>query len=74
MIMPKRAIPAQLNATLPRGKWLATHARVDGIEDPQTIDIRHPVHGDRIATVHLRLGFFAMASASILACTMICAN
>src|ERR1039457_5441759 len=51
MIMPKRAIPAQLDATLPRGKWLATCARVDGIEDPKTIDISHPVHGDRIAEI-----------------------
>ena len=42
---------ASLRSTLPRGKWLATHGRVNSIEDTQTLDIRHPVHGDRIADV-----------------------
>jgi hypothetical protein len=33
------------------GKWSATHARVDGIEDVQAIDIRNPTNGDRIAEI-----------------------
>ena len=37
-------------------QWLATHGRVDGIEDPQAIDIRHPVNGDGIAEIqHLAI-------------------
>jgi hypothetical protein len=28
------------------GKWLASHGRVDGIEDAQAIDIRHTANGD----------------------------
>src|ERR1700733_8173595 len=34
---------------LSRGKWLATHTRVDVIKNLQAGDIRHPVDGDRIA-------------------------
>jgi hypothetical protein len=45
--------------TLPCGKWLATHGRVDGIEDTQAIDIRHPVNGDGITEIQhlgIRIG------------------
>lgn len=41
------------------GKWLAAHHRVDGIKDPQAIDIRHTVNGDRIADIQnlaIRIG------------------
>jgi hypothetical protein len=31
---------------LPRGKGLATHRRVDGIEGAKAMDIRNAAHGD----------------------------
>jgi hypothetical protein len=37
--------------TLRCGKRLASYRRVDGIEDRQTGDIRHPTHGDRIPQI-----------------------
>jgi len=36
---------------LPCGKGLATHRRVDGIEDGQSVDIRNASNGDRIAQI-----------------------
>jgi len=36
---------------LPCGKGLATHVRVDGIEDAQSVDIRNASNGDRIAQI-----------------------
>jgi len=42
---------ASLRGRLPCGQWLATHGRVDGIEDARAIDLRHPANGDRIAEI-----------------------
>jgi hypothetical protein len=36
---------------LPCGKGLATHRRVDGIDDTQPVDIRNASNGDRIAQI-----------------------
>ena len=43
------ASSADASLGLPCGKWLATHARIDTVEDLQAIDIRYPVNGGRIA-------------------------
>jgi hypothetical protein len=47
------------SARLPCGKLLATHRRIDGIEDTQTMNIGNAAHGDRIAQISnltLRVG------------------
>jgi hypothetical protein len=36
---------------LPYAKWLASHRRVDGIEDGQPIDICYATYGDRITQI-----------------------
>ena len=36
---------------LPCGKWLASHRRVDGIEDGQPTDICYATYGDRITQI-----------------------
>src|SRR5579862_9395291 len=46
----------QICKRLPCGKGPASHRRVDGIEDAQSMDIRNPAHGDRISeTLNLAL-------------------
>jgi hypothetical protein len=48
---------ASLRPTLLCRKWLATHGRVDGIEEPQAIDICRRANCDRIAEIqHLAIG------------------
>jgi hypothetical protein len=42
---------ASVRPTLLCGKWLATHGRVDGIEEPKAIDICRRANCDRIAEI-----------------------
>jgi hypothetical protein len=49
----------QICKGLPCGKGLATHRRVDGLEDAQSMDIRNAANGERIAQIlnlALRIG------------------